>query len=85
MTGCAVLIIVQLFLYSSHFYDVSIEEQKMSITLWLRRCEYAQGALLHRQREHNVPLIFFLSLRSSPYVAGWHFRCDLLCVVIHKS
>lgn len=77
MTGCAVLIILQLFLHSSHFYDVSIEEQKISITLRLRRCEYAQGALLHRQREHNVPLIFFLSLRTSPYVAlqMWSSLC----------
>lgn len=63
------MIIVQLFLHSSHFYDVSIEEQKISITLWLRRCEYAQGALLQRQRQHNVPLILVLSLTTTLYVA----------------
>lgn len=63
------MIIVQLFLHSSYFYDVSIEEQKISITLWLRRCGYAQGALLQRQRQHNVPLIFVSSLTTTPYVA----------------
>lgn len=85
MIGCAVLIIVKLFLHSSHFMMPASKDKRFQ-SLFASADVNMHKVLCYRDKGSIMcPWYSSCLLRTSPYVAEWHFGCDLLCVVAHKS